>query len=79
MKHIVGLATDDHLTAKNMMESKQFITQWDCYEEVLDALQEQCQGHLNIPVVKHLILTLSSENLNICIEVTVKPLNKCRS
>ncbi|KAL4238849.1 hypothetical protein ACF0H5_003556 [Mactra antiquata] len=49
VKHIVGLATDDHVTAKNMMETRQHISKWECYENAYDSLEEKCKKHLNIP------------------------------
>lgn len=50
VKNIVGLATEDHNTARNMMETRSRIKDWECYEEILDTLQEHCEHHLNIPV-----------------------------
>lgn len=49
VKTIVGLATDDHVTARNMMETRSHIKDWDCYEEVLDNVEKLCKNHLNIP------------------------------
>ncbi|XP_060560340.1 legumain-like [Ruditapes philippinarum] len=49
VKMIVGIATDDHVTSTNMMETRSHIQDWECYEQVLDFLDENCDDHLNIP------------------------------
>lgn len=51
MKTIVGVATDDHVSARNVMETRSHIKDWQCYEEALDTVEQLCGNHLNIPEV----------------------------
>ena len=51
MKILVGNAAESHGISSDVLEKRKAIKRWDCYEDAVDYLIENCQDHLNLPKV----------------------------